>query len=148
MIKNNSANYVKPSNRERNALSPNSVRVKSDWFNSHKSERGREEKEGYMESLKEKENGDEKHQHFSQLKMSLITQSLTLSPIEPREWGEGNLSNAQNKGCFFSENSSLITTKSQIFLSSRQLVKFVLRRKCNKENIARIANAVQVTIWL
>ena len=28
---------------------------------------------------------DEKHQYFSQLKMSLVTQSLTLPPIEPRE---------------------------------------------------------------
>ena len=50
-----------PPNRERNALGPNSVRVNSDCFNSHKSERRREEQEGYLECLKEKENGDEKH---------------------------------------------------------------------------------------
>ena len=84
MIKTNSVNYVMAPSREINALGPNSVRVNSDCFNSHISER-REEKEGYLECLKEKENGDEKNQNFSQPKMSLVTQSLTLPPIEPRE---------------------------------------------------------------
>ena len=65
MIKTNSANYVMPPNREGSALTPNSVRVNSEKYNSHKSERGREEKEGYLEYLKEKENIDEKHRHFA-----------------------------------------------------------------------------------